>query len=341
MSKSPIRVLITGAAGQIGYSLIPLVASGEMLGPSQPVILHLLDIPRAIEGLKGVVMEIEDCAYPLVHGVVATTDVAEGFKDVDVAILLGGFPRLQGMTRADLLQKNKDIFFAQGEALGKHASDDCKVLVVANPANTNCIIAFNSMTSAGGKIPRENFTAMMRLDFNRARNQVAKKVGCKVTQVKNIVIWGNHSATQYPDVHNATVECEAKGAGVAEGVEGVLGEGGDKWLSDDFVPTVQGRGAAVIAQRGKSSAASAANAAKDHVRDWMCGTPPGQHVSMGVISDGKSYGVPADIVFSFPVTCENGKWTIVQGLDLTDTCKQALQVNVEKLQDEKKVAMGN
>lgn len=336
MSLAPVRVLITGAAGQIGYSLIPLVASGEMLGPNQPVILHLLDIPRAIEGLKGVVMEIDDCAYPLVHGVVATVDIEEGFKDVDVAVLLGGFPRLQGMTRADLLQKNKDIFFAQGEAIGKHASADCKVLVVANPANTNCIIAYNSMLAAGGKVPPENFTAMMRLDYNRARNQVAKKVGCRVTQVKNIVIWGNHSATQYPDVHHATVEEEGK----AGAVKAALGEGGDQWLADYFVPTVQGRGAAVIAQRGKSSAASAANAAKDHVRDWMCGTPEGQHVSMGVISDGSSYGVPKDIVFSFPVTCVKGKWTIVQGLELTDTAKEALKVNAEKLQEEKTVAMG-
>jgi len=337
MSK-PIHVLITGAAGQIGYSLIPLVASGAMLGPSQPVILHLLDIPRAEEGLKGVVMEIDDCAYPLVHGVVATTDIAAGFKDVDVAILLGGFPRLQGMTRADLLQKNKDIFFTQGEAIAKHASADCKVLVIANPANTNCIIAYNSMVAAGGKVPRENFTAMMRLDLNRAKHQVAKKVGCRVTEVTNLVIWGNHSATQYPDVHNATVGVEE---GKSQAVEAALGEGGAAWIADTFVPTVQGRGAAVIKQRGKSSAASAANAAKDHIRDWLCSTPKGQHVSMGVISDGKSYGVPADIVFSFPVTCEKGKWTIVQGLDLTDAAKTALTVNAEKLQEEKTTAMGN
>lgn len=350
MSKQPVRVLITGAAGQIGYSFIPLVASGEMLGPDQPVILHLLDIPRALEGLKGVVMEIDDCAYPLVHGVVATVDVAEGFKGIDFAILLGGFPRLQGMNRADLLLKNKDIFFGQGEALAKHASPTCKVLVVANPANTNCLIAYKSMLAAGGKIPRENFTAMMRLDLNRAKSQLAQKLATRVTAVKNVAIWGNHSATQYPDVHFGTItpddtnpakkaRTSANGVGECKTVpiEKALGADAQKWLDDDFVPTVQTRGASVIKQRGKSSAASAANAAKDHMRDWILGTPEGEHVAMAVITDGSAYGVPADLTFSFPVTCKNGEWTIVPGLELTDKCKEHLKTNIDKLTEERTV----
>lgn len=335
MSQSPVRVLITGAAGQIGYSLIPLVCSGEMLGPDQPVILHLLDIPRAEEGLKGVVMEIDDCAYPLVHSVVATVDMTEGFKDVDIAILLGGFPRLDGMTRADLLKKNKDIFFAQGAAIAQHASPNCKVLVVANPANTNCLIAYKSMLAAGGKVPQKNFTAMMRLDLNRAKSQVAKKVGVEVKKVHNITIWGNHSADQFPDVSFASVECKEGSKPVME----ALSEGGAAWVKETFVPTVQTRGAAVIKQRGKSSAASAANAAKDHIRDWIRGTPEGEHVAMGVISDGSMYGVASDITFSFPVTCKDGEWTIVPGLKLSADHEAAIKVNVEKLVTERDTAM--
>lgn len=303
-----------------------------MFGLNQPVILHLLDLPRAIEGLKGVEMEIDDCAYPLVAGVVATADVELGFKDVDVAILLGGFPRLQGMTRADLLLKNKDIFFGQGKALADYSKPDCKVMVIANPANTNCILAYESMKAAGGSIPAENFTCMMRLDHNRASSQVAQKLGVGVTQISNIAIWGNHSADQFPDCTHATVG--------GKSVEKELGEGGQQWLEQTFRPTVQGRGAAVIKQRGKSSACSAANAAKDHIRDWVLGTKEGEWVSMGVISDGKSYGVPADIVFSFPCKCTGGKWAIVPDLKLADATVAALLLNAEKLTQEKATAMG-
>jgi malate dehydrogenase len=329
MSKAPLRVLVTGAAGQIGYSLIPLVASGEMLGADQPVILHLLDIPRAAEGLKGVAMEIDDCAYPLVHGVVCATDVATGFKDVDVAILLGGFPRLDGMTRADLLQKNKAIFYEQGKALADHAKETCKILVIANPANTNCLIAYKSMIAAGGKIPRTNFTAMMRLDQNRAVTQVAQKAGVQVTSVKNVTIWGNHSADQCPDVHNATID--------GKPADEVINDAA--WVNETFRPLVQNRGAAVIKQRGKSSAASAANAAKDHIRDWTLGTPQGEHVAMAVLTDGTQYGVPKDLCFSFPCFCKDGEWQVVPGLDLTDDVQAALKVNSEKLQEEIVTAM--
>jgi malate dehydrogenase len=326
--KEPIKVLITGAAGQIGYSLIPLVATGQVFGPDQPVILHLVDIEPMQKSLNGVVLEIEDGAYPLVEKVIATHDYAEGFAGIQAAFLVGGFPRKQGMERKELLQINKKIFVATGEALKKYADPNVKVLVVANPANTNCLVALNNAAPA---IPSENFTAMTRLDANRAQAQVAKKLGLKSSsEVSDIIIWGNHSSTQVPDAAHAKVAGQDKSAGDLIKSQA----GGDEWLSGEFVTTVQKRGAAIIAARGLSSAMSAANAAKDHMRDWYKGTDG--VVSMAVLSDGTHYDVAPGIVYSFPVKIDaSGKYTIVDGLQLDEKTKALLKNTEKELQEEK------
>jgi len=318
-SKSPIRVLITGSAGQIGYSLIPLVAGGKIWGENQPVILHLLDIPPAQKALQGVCMEIEDCAYPLVHGIVATTELKEACAGVNVAILVGGIPRGKDMTRGDLLGKNSPIFIGQGKALSEYADKNCKVLVVANPANSNAYVAMMNASN----IPKENFTCLTRLDQNRAVGQLALKLKTTPGNVKNAIIWGNHSSTMYPDASIAT----ANGQKVSEQVD-------EAYLSGEWSKTVQERGAAVIAARGLSSAMSAANAVADHLRDWLVGTKEGEIVSMGVCSDG-SYGVTEGLIYSFPVTCKAGAWTIVQGLTLSDAAKAALKATEQELLNEK------
>eukprot|EP00761_Pharyngomonas_kirbyi_P011209 gb/GECH01011234.1/.p1 GENE.gb/GECH01011234.1/~~gb/GECH01011234.1/.p1 ORF type:complete len:374 (+),score=77.12 gb/GECH01011234.1/:1-1122(+) len=326
MAKSPVRVLVTGAAGQIGYSLLPMIASGLMLGKDQPIILHLLDIPPAEKALNGVVMELEDSAYSLLNKIVATTDAETAFKDVDIAILVGAFPRKQGMERKDLLQKNGQIFKTQGEAMEKHASRNVKVVVVGNPANTNCLIAKHYAPS----IPARNFTALTRLDHNRARAQIAKHADTQVEDVHNITIWGNHSSTQFPDVNHAYIGSSNKS------VRSVIND--DKYLNEEFITTVQKRGAAVIQARGLSSATSAAKAITDHVHDWMLGTPGDEHVSMAVYSDG-SYDVPKDIIYSFPVRCRNGDWEIVQGFEINDFSREKMTVTANELLDEKKQAL--
>ena len=299
--KAPVRVTITGAAGQISYSLLMRVASGQMLGPDQPVILQLLEITPALDALKGTVMEIDDCAFPLVADIVQTDDPNVAFKDTDYALLVGARPRGPGMERKDLLEANAAIFSVQGKAINDHASRDIKVLVVGNPANTNALIAQRNAPD----IDPRNFTAMMRLDHNRALSQLAAKTGKHNTDVKKMTIWGNHSSTQYPDIHHATVA----GTPAMDLVE-------QDWYESDFIPTVQQRGAAIIAARGASSAASAANAAVDHMRSWALGTDEGDWVSMGVYSDG-SYGIEEGLIYSFPCTCSNGDWSIVQGHELS------------------------
>jgi malate dehydrogenase len=290
--KSPVRVAITGAAGQISYSLIFRVAAGDMLGKDQPVILQLLEIPPAMDALQGVVMELNDCAFPLVAGIVATDDPNVAFKDVDFGLLVGSRPRGPGMERSELLKVNGAIFTVQGKALNDHASRDVKILVVGNPANTNCLIA---MKNAPDLNPR-NFTAMMRLDHNRSLSQLAEKTGSHSTKVKQMVVWGNHSATQFPDISYATIDDKA----AKEAVD-------NDWYVETFIPTVQQRGAAIIKARGASSAASAASAAIDHMRDWALGSDGGW-VSMGVFTKGNSYGIDEDLIYSLPITCENGAW---------------------------------
>ncbi|MBU6504589.1 MAG: malate dehydrogenase, partial [Betaproteobacteria bacterium] len=289
--KKPMRVAVTGSGGQIGYSLLFRIASGEMLGPDQPVILQLFDITPSLPVVRGVVMELDDCAFPLLQGVVVTDDVRVAFKDADVALLVGSRPRTKGMERKDLLEMNGAIFTEQGRALSEVASRDVKVLVVGNPANTNCLIA---MKNAPGLKP-SNFSAMMRLDHNRALSQIAAKVGQPVSSVRKVIIWGNHSATQYPDLYHA----EAGGKAVASLIND------QAWVENTFIPTVQKRGAAIIEARGLSSAASAANAAMNHIRDWIHGTPAGDWVTMGIPSDG-SYGIPEGVIFGYPVTCSGG-----------------------------------
>ena len=318
--KKPMRVAVTGAAGQIGYSLLFRIASGEMLGRDQPVILQLLEIPdeKAQKALKGVMMELDDCAFPLLHGMVAASDAKVAFKDVDVALLVGARPRGPGMERKDLLEANGAIFVPQGKALGEVASRDVKVLVVGNPANTNALIA---MKNAKGLKP-EQFTAMMRLDHNRALTQVAQKSGKPVTAVKKMGIWGNHSATQYPDLFHAEVD----GQNAAKLIND------QAWLESTFIPTVQKRGAAIIEARGLSSAASAANAAIDHVRDWVAGS--NDWVSMGVPSDG-SYGIPEGLIFGFPCTTSGGKYTIVKGVEHNDFAKAKIAATQKELQEER------
>ncbi|KAK9807554.1 hypothetical protein WJX72_002482 [[Myrmecia] bisecta] len=322
--QKAIRVLVTGAAGQIGYALCPQIARGAMLGPDTPVILHLLDIPPAAAALEGVRMELVDAALPLLQGVVTGTDPEDVCKGVDIAVMVGGFPRKQGMERKDVMAKNVSIYKSQAAALEKHASKNLKVLVVANPANTNALILKENAPS----IPAENITCLTRLDHNRALGQIAEKVGVHVTSVKNVIIWGNHSSTQYPDVNHGTVD----GKPIREVVRN------DAYLEGEFVSTVQQRGAAIIKARGFSSALSAASSACDHVRDWVLGTPEGTFVSMGVVSDG-SYGAPEGVVFSFPVTCKDGKWQIVQGLPLDDASAAKLKTTGDELVEEKALAL--
>ncbi|WP_366520427.1 malate dehydrogenase [Deinococcus sp.] len=316
--KPPVRVAITGAAGQIGYSLLFRIASGDMLGVDQPIILQLLEVTPALKALNGVIMELEDCAFPLLAGTVASDDPLVAFKDADYALLVGAMPRKQGMERKDLLSANGGIFGPQGKALGAVASRNVKVLVVGNPANTNALIA---MRNAPNLNPR-NFTAMMRLDHNRAKSQIAAKLGVASSEVSHMGVWGNHSSTQYPDAFNATVN----GKSVAEQTD-------LEYLDTDFIPTVQKRGAAIIEARGLSSAASAASAAIDHMRDWVLGSG-GEWVSMGVPSDG-SYGIPEGLIFGFPVTTENGEYKIVQGLELNDFAKERIAKTHQELLEEK------
>lgn len=301
-----------------------MVARGAALGADQPVILHLLDIAPAEESLKGVRMELIDAALPLLVDVVTTTDPEVAFKDVDVAILVGGFPRKEGMERKDVMSKNVSIYQAQAAALEKHGSKTAKVLVVANPANTNALILSENAPS----IPRENITALTRLDHNRALGQLAERAGVHCGKVRNAIIWGNHSSTQYPDVNHATIDGKPAREVVAD----------DAYLNDQFVKDVQQRGAAIIKARKLSSALSAASSACDHIRDWVCGTPEGTWVSMGVVSDG-SYGAPKDVVYSFPVTCKDGKWSIVQGLSIDERSRKLMDATGEELVDEKKLAL--
>eukprot|EP00008_Paramoeba_atlantica_P003927 CAMPEP_0201489808 /NCGR_PEP_ID=MMETSP0151_2-20130828/23788_1 /ASSEMBLY_ACC=CAM_ASM_000257 /TAXON_ID=200890 /ORGANISM="Paramoeba atlantica, Strain 621/1 / CCAP 1560/9" /LENGTH=340 /DNA_ID=CAMNT_0047875507 /DNA_START=200 /DNA_END=1219 /DNA_ORIENTATION=- len=328
----PARVLVTGAAGQIAYSILPMIASGRMLG-NRPIILHLLDIPQAAEKLKGVVMELEDCYFPLVHKIVATVDIREAFENVDVALLIGAFPRMKGMERSELLQKNAAIFKEQGRALADYASPDVKVCVVGNPANTNCLIA---LKATNGRLPPQNFTAMTRLDQNRAMSCVKDRLGLQGGQeLRNVIIWGNHSANQYPDLSHAVVS-NYPIFGVSTNVSSAIND--ENWIKSVFVPSVQKRGAKIIEARKLSSAASAANAAVDHVRSWIVGTEPGEVVSMGVISDG-SYGAPSGVIFSFPVTCSDGQWTIVKGFKLNPVSREMMQKSSDELVDERAAAL--
>jgi malate dehydrogenase len=325
--KKPIRVAVTGAAGQIGYSILFRIASGEMLGKDQPVVLQLLEIPdeKAQKALKGVMMELDDCAFPLLAGMAAASDPMAAFRDVEVALLVGARPRGPGMERKDLLEANGRIFGPQGRALDAVASRDVKVLVVGNPANTNALIA---MKNAAGLNPR-NFTAMMRLDHNRALTQVAQKTGNPVTAVKKMTIWGNHSATQYPDVFHAEVD----GKNAAQLIDD------QSWIEKTFIPTVQKRGAAIIEARGLSSAASAANAAIEHIRDWVGGTPAGDWVTMGIPSDG-SYDIPEGVLFGYPVICKNGEYQIVKGLSVSDFSRSRISATHKELLEERAAIEG-
>ena len=316
---SPVRVTVTGAAGQISYSLLFRIAAGEMLGHNQPVILQMLEITPALEALKGVAMELEDCAFPLLAGMVCTDDAAVAFKDSDYALLVGARPRGPGMERKDLLEANAAIFSAQGKALNDNASKDIKVLVVGNPANTNSLIAQRNAPDIN---PRQ-FTAMTRLDHNRALSQIANKTGTTINDVTHMTIWGNHSATQYPDLH----ETKVNGQAAIDMVD-------QSWYEDDFIPTVQQRGAAIINARGASSAASAANAAIAHMRSWALGTAEGDWVSMGVYSDG-SYGIAEGLIYSFPCVCKDGDWQIVQGLDINDFSRAKMQATETELTEER------
>ncbi|MEA2423771.1 MAG: malate dehydrogenase [Thermoleophilaceae bacterium] len=319
MADSPVRVTVTGAAGQIGYALLFRVASGQLLGPDTRVHLNLLEIPDAVKAAEGTAMELDDCAFPLLAGIDVTDDATKAFDGVNVALLVGAKPRSKGMERADLLEANGGIFGPQGEAINKGAADDVKVLVVGNPANTNALIAM----SHAPDVPNERFTAMTRLDQNRAYSQLAKKLGTDVTSIKKLAVWGNHSPTMYPDLFNAEVD----GKNAAEAVDD------QDWIENEFLPTVGKRGAAIIDARGASSAASAANAAIDHVYDWVNGTG-GEWVSMAVPSDG-SYDVDEGIISSFPVTTENGEWEIVQGLEIDDFSREKIQATVDELKGER------
>lgn len=317
--KQPVRVAVTGAAGQIGYALLFRIAAGDMLGKDQPVILQLLEITPALKALAGVVMELDDCAFPLLHGVVATDDPNVAFKDADYALLVGSRPRGPGMERKDLLQANGAIFTVQGKALNDHASRGVKVLVVGNPANTNCLIALKNAPD----LAPEQFSAMTRLDHNRALSQLAARTGAKVSDVRKMIIWGNHSSTQVPDVSHATVA----GRPAASLVD-------DAWVDGEFVPTVQKRGAAIIDARGASSAASAANAAVDHMRTWSLGSPEGDWVSMGVLSNG-AYDVAEDIVYSYPVTVRDGVVAVVEGLSVSATVRSKMKATEQELLEER------
>lgn len=318
--KTPVRVAVTGAAGQIGYALLFRVASGQMLGPDQPVILQMLDLPidKLQQALKGVMMELEDCAFPLLAGTVGTGDPQVAFKDVDVALLVGAKPRGPGMERKDLLMENAKIFIEQGKALNAVASRQVKVLVVGNPANTNASIAMKSAPD----LPKGNFTAMLRLDHNRALSQLASRTGKAVADIEKMVVWGNHSPTMYPDIRFATIAGQPAPQVVND----------EAWYRDTFIPKVGKRGAAIIEARGSSSAASAANAAIDHMRDWVLGTN-GKWVTMGFPSDG-SYGIPADVVYGFPVTCANGKYEMVRGLEIDPFSRGKMDATLKELQEE-------
>jgi malate dehydrogenase len=320
VSDSPVRVAVTGAAGQIGYALLFRIASGQLLGPDTPVHLSLLEIPDAVKAAEGTAMELDDCAFPLLAGVDIFDDPNQAFDGVNVALLVGARPRSKGMERSDLLEANGGIFKPQGQALNSHAASDVKILVVGNPANTNCLIA----QSNAPDVPRERFTAMTRLDHNRAIAQLAKKAGAAVRDITNVTIWGNHSATQYPDLFHAKVA----GSSAVEVVDD------QSWLKDDFIPTVQKRGAAIIEARGASSAASAANAAVDHVHDWVLGTPAGDWVSMAIPSDG-SYGVQEGLISSFPVTCSGGTYEIVQELEINEFSQSRIDATVKELGEER------
>ncbi|WP_370170166.1 MULTISPECIES: malate dehydrogenase [Hyphomonas] len=317
--KKPVKVAVTGAAGQIGYALLFRIAAGDMLGTDQPVDLHLLEITPALGALNGVVMELNDCAFPLLNSIVATDDPNAAFKDCDYALLVGAMPRKQGMERKDLLSANGGIFGPQGKAINDHASRDVKVLVVGNPANTNALIAQQNAPDLDPKC----FTAMVRLDHNRAMSQLAEKTGTHNTDIKNVIIWGNHSATQYPDIHHATVKGDAAKPQVD-----------DAWYQDTFIPDVQQRGAAIIKARGASSAASAASAAIDHMRSWALGTPEGEWVSMGIPSDG-SYGIEPGVIYGYPCTCKDGKYEIVQGLDINEFSRAKMDATDAELREER------
>ncbi len=319
MTKKAVNVAITGGAGQIGYALAFRAASGALLGTDQPINLHLLEITAALPALQGVVMELDDCAFPTLGRVVPTDDARVAFRDCDIALLVGARPRGPGMERKDLLLANAQIFSAQGKALGEVASRSAKVLVVGNPANTNALIA---RANAKDLDPR-NFTAMTRLDHNRSLAQLASKTGTHVSAIRCMTIWGNHSSTQYPDVSHCTIDGKPAKSLVDQ-----------KWIEESFIPTVQQRGAAVIKARGSSSAASAASAALDHVRDWARGTPAGDWVSMAVPSDG-SYGIPEGVIYSYPVTCRNGAYEIVQGLAIDEFSRKRMQATLAELQEER------
>jgi malate dehydrogenase len=326
MSKPPIRVAVTGAAGQIGYSLLFRIAAGDMLGADQPVILQLLEIAdeKAQKALKGVMMELDDCAFPLLHGMVPASDPMVAFKDAELALLVGARPRGPGMERKDLLEANGKIFAPQGQALDRVARRNVKVLVVGNPANTNCLIA---MKNAPSLEPRQ-FTGMMRLDHNRATSQVAQKIARPVSAIRKITVWGNHSATQYPDLFQA----EAVEGNAAKKVWPMINDPG--WLENVFIPTVQKRGAAVIDARGLSSAASAANAAIDHIRDWTQGTKQGDWVTMGVPSDG-SYDIPEGVIYGYPVTTQGGSYQVVKGIEISDFSRKRMDGTLKELQEER------
>jgi malate dehydrogenase len=318
-TSSPVTVTVTGAAGQIGYALLFRIASGQLLGPDTPVRLRLLEIPQAVQAAEGTAMELDDCAFPLLRGIDITDDATVAFDGANVALLVGARPRTKGMERGDLLEANGGIFAPQGKAINDHAADDVRVLVVGNPANTNALIA----QSSAPDVPAERFTAMTRLDHNRAIAQLAKKLEVPVSEIRRMTIWGNHSATQYPDLFHA----EVGGKTAAEQVD-------EAWLRDEFIPTVAKRGAAIIEARGASSAASAANAAIDHVYDWVHGTAEGDWTSAAIPSDG-SYGIAEGLISSFPVTSKNGKWEIVQGLDIDEFSRSRIDASVAELVEER------
>jgi len=324
--RTPIRVAVTGAAGNVGYALVFRIANGDLFGPEQPVILQLLEIPPAMKALEGVAMELSDCAFPLLADMILTDQATEAFKGANWALLVGARPRGKGMERADLLQLNAAIFVEQGKALNAVAAEDIRVVVVGNPANTNCLVAMHNAPD----IPRERFTAMTRLDHNRAVSQLALKAQVNVSEVKRVTIWGNHSSTQYPDAYHALIA----GRPAPE----VIND--DTWIKETFIPTVQKRGAAIIEARGQSSAASAANALVNHVQSWYHGTPADDWVSMGILSHGE-YGAPKDVIFSFPVTIQNGTYNIVQGLALSDFDRERLAITGKELLEERAMALGD
>lgn len=325
MTRTPVNVTVTGAAGQIGYALLFRIASGHLLGPDVPVKLRLLEITPALKAAEGTAMELDDCAFPLLQGIDISDDPNVAFDGANVGLLVGARPRTAGMERGDLLEANGGIFGPQGKAINAHAADDIRVLVVGNPANTNALIA----QSSAPDVPADRFTAMTRLDHNRAMSQLSKKTGVPVSEIRRLTIWGNHSATQYPDVFHA----EVAGKNAAETVND------EKWLAEEFIPTVAKRGAAIIAARGASSAASAANAAIDHVFTWTNGTAEGDWTSAGVVSDG-SYGVPEGLISSFPVTAKDGRFEIVQGLDINEFSRSRIDASVKELEEERDAVRG-